>query len=31
LAFPYPNFPPSGLMGEMGAPRTLALGAGVRF
>jgi iron complex outermembrane receptor protein len=31
LAFPYPSFAPSGFMGEMGAPRTLSLGAGVRF
>jgi iron complex outermembrane receptor protein len=31
LAFPYPNFAPSGFMGEMGAPRTVSLGLGVRF
>ena len=31
LAFPYPNFAPSGFMGEMGAPRTVSVSAGVRF
>jgi iron complex outermembrane receptor protein len=31
LAFPYPSFAPSGFMGEMGAPRTMSLSAGVRF
>jgi iron complex outermembrane receptor protein len=31
LAFPYPNFAPSGFMGEMGAPRTVSVRAGVRF
>jgi iron complex outermembrane receptor protein len=31
LAFPYPNFAPSGFMGEMGAPRTVSFAAGVRF
>ena len=32
LAFPYPSFAPvSGFMGEMGAPRTVTLSAGVRF
>ena len=31
LAFPYPNFAPSGFMGEMGAPRTISVSAGVRF
>ena len=31
LAFPYPNFAPSGFVGEMGAPRTVSLSAGVRF
>ena len=31
LAFPYPSFAPSGFMGEMGAPRTVSLSAGVRF
>jgi iron complex outermembrane recepter protein len=31
LAFPYPGFAPSGFMGEMGAPRTVSLSAGVRF
>ena len=31
LAFPYPNFAPSGFMGEMGAPRTISFGAGIRF
>lgn len=31
LAFPYPNFAPSGFMGEMGAPRTISIGAGIRF
>jgi iron complex outermembrane receptor protein len=31
LAFPYPSFAPSGFMGEMGAPRTVTVGAGVRF
>jgi iron complex outermembrane recepter protein len=31
LAFRYPNFAPSGFMGEMGAPRTISFGAGIRF
>ena len=32
LAFPYPNFARvSGFMGEMGAPRTVTVTAGVRF
>jgi hypothetical protein len=31
LAFPYPSFAPSGFMGEMGAPRTISAGLGVRF
>ncbi len=31
VAFPYPNFAPSGFVGEMGAPRTVSLRAGVRF
>ena len=31
LAFPYPNFAPSGFMGEMGAPRTVSVSASVRF
>ena len=31
LAFPYPNFAPSGFVGEMGAPRTISFAAGVRF
>ena len=32
LAFPYPNFARlSGFMGEMGAPRTVTVGVGVRF
>jgi len=31
LAFPYPNFAPSGFVGEMGAPRTVTFRAGVRF
>ena len=31
VAFPYPNFAPSGFVGEMGAPRTINAGIGVRF
>jgi len=31
LAFPYPNLAPSGYIGEMGAPRTITAGVGVRF
>lgn len=31
IAFPYPNFAPSGFIGEMGAPRTVSFSAGVRF
>jgi hypothetical protein len=31
LAFPYPGFAASGFMGEMGAPRTIGVSAGVRF
>ena len=31
VAFPYPTFAPSGFMGEMGAPRTVTVRAGVRF
>ena len=31
IAFPYPNFAPSGFMGEMGAPRTIGASVGVRF
>jgi len=31
LAFPYPTFASSGFLGEMGAPRTVSLGLGVRF
>jgi iron complex outermembrane recepter protein len=31
LAFPYPNFAPSGFVGEMGSPRTVSLRAGIRF
>ena len=31
IALPYPNFAPSGFVGEMGAPRTVSFSAGVRF
>ena len=31
LAFAYGSFAPSGFMGEMGAPRTVSVGVGVRF
>lgn len=31
LAFPYPGLAPSGFVGEMGAPRTISVAAGVRF
>ncbi|MEO6011366.1 MAG: TonB-dependent receptor [Vicinamibacteraceae bacterium] len=31
LAFPYPNFAPSGFVGELGAPRTIGASVGVRF
>ena len=31
VAFPYPNFAPSGFVGEMGAPRTISVRAGIRF
>ena len=31
VAFPYPNFAPSGFVGEMGRPRTFGLSAGVSF
>ena len=31
FAFPYPGLAPSGFVGEMGAPRTITFGAGVRF
>jgi iron complex outermembrane receptor protein len=31
VAFPYPGFAPSGFIGEMGAPRTVSAGIGVRF
>ncbi len=31
LALPYPNFAPSGFLGEMGAPRTFGASIGVRF
>ncbi|PWT86606.1 MAG: hypothetical protein C5B57_00760 [Blastocatellia bacterium] len=31
LAFAYPSFAPSGFMGEMGAPRTVSVRAGIRF
>ena len=31
FAFAYPNFAPSGFMGEMGAPRTVGVNLGVRF
>jgi iron complex outermembrane recepter protein len=31
VAFPYPNFAPSGFVGEMGAPRTVSFRAGIRF
>ncbi|MEO8259938.1 MAG: TonB-dependent receptor [Acidobacteriota bacterium] len=31
LAFSYPNFAPSGFIGEMGAPRTAGVSIGVRF
>jgi iron complex outermembrane receptor protein len=31
LAFPYPNLAPSGFIGEMGAPRTVSVAAGIRF
>jgi len=31
VAFAYPNFAPSGFMGEMGAPRTVSVSAGFRF
>jgi iron complex outermembrane receptor protein len=31
LAFPYPSFAPSGFIGEMGAPRTFSVSAGVKF
>ena len=31
FALPYPNFAPSGFLGEMGAPRTIGASIGVRF
>jgi iron complex outermembrane recepter protein len=31
LAFPYPSFAPSGFIGEIGAPRTVSVSAGIRF
>ena len=31
IAIPYPNFAPSGFVGEMGAPRTVGASIGVRF
>jgi outer membrane receptor protein involved in Fe transport len=31
VAFAYPGLAPSGFVGEMGAPRTLTVSAGVRF
>jgi iron complex outermembrane receptor protein len=31
LAFPYPSFAQSGFVGELGAPRTISLGLGLRF
>jgi iron complex outermembrane recepter protein len=31
VAFPYPNFARSGFVGEMGAPRTFSVAAGIRF
>jgi iron complex outermembrane recepter protein len=31
IAFPYPGLAPSGFIGEMGAPRTVSVSAGVRF
>jgi iron complex outermembrane receptor protein len=31
FAFPYPNFTRSGFIGELGAPRTVTVSAGVRF
>jgi iron complex outermembrane receptor protein len=31
LAFPYPNFAPSGFLGEMGAPRSIGASVGLRF
>ena len=31
LAFPYPDFAPSGFVGEMGVPRTLGASVGLRF
>jgi iron complex outermembrane receptor protein len=31
LAFLYPSFAPSGFVGEMGAPRTVSVSAGIRF
>jgi iron complex outermembrane receptor protein len=31
LAFAYPNFAPSGFVGEMGAPRTVGASVGLRF
>ena len=31
VAFPYPNFAPSGFVGEMGAPRTISVRTGVKF
>jgi hypothetical protein len=31
LAFPYPNFAPSGFVGEMGAPRSIGGSVGLRF
>jgi iron complex outermembrane recepter protein len=31
FALPYPNFAPSGFLGEMGAPRTIGASIGLRF
>jgi iron complex outermembrane receptor protein len=31
VLFPFPNFAPSGYVGELGAPRTFGVSAGVRF
>ena len=31
VAFPFPNFTPSGFVGEMGAPRTVGVSVAVRF
>lgn len=31
IAFPFPNFAPSGFIGELGAPRTAGVSIGIRF